>query len=265
MRFHFVSRAEFEANMGPHEAWVEENGIPLVQAVPVHERKLAIIGGGPSVQSKLHRLRRWDGDIWAINATVGYLQRKGIKSTLVTVDPKVLDAADFNEHLGAQDALLGACCDPALFRAYAGKVRAFYTRPNAQAPFVASGANTTVTRLPLVAHNLGYKDVTFFGCEGSYRDTSHVGENRRGDKRLYILAGGVRYCTEPYMLVQDQWLADLIARFPANCKEESGGLLRAMIRHPDWTVIGVSDSMKNHLEASRQQFYGRLPGLQLGA
>ena len=108
----------------------------------------------------------------------------------------------------------------------------------------------------LFALHLGL--LTFFGCEGSYKGDSHVTAIGQGEKRLYILAGGVKYCTEPYMMVQGEWLSDLIMKFP-NCKEESGGLLRAMIRHPDWTVLGVSDAMKTHLEASQRQFHQKHP------
>jgi uncharacterized Rossmann fold enzyme len=256
MRFHFVSRAENEGNMTPHE---EANAnVPLVEATDSHSRKLAIVGGGPSVQNKLAKLRKWKGDIWAINATTSYLARKGIRNTLVSVDPCVLELEDYEAHKGAQSAILGACCDPKLFELYVWRVRAFYTRPNPRAPFIAGGGTTTATRLPLVAHALGYQEITFFGCEGSYLDESHVGTDKRADKRLYILAGGVRYCTEPYMMVQGQWLADLISKFPAHCHEESGGLLRAMIKHPDWTVLGVSDAMKTHLEDSRQQFQEKI-------
>lgn len=252
MRFHFVTRTEHEINMDPHEA--ANAGVPLVPVLAAHDRKLAIVGGGPSVQSKLAKLRKWGGDIWAINATTSYLTRKGIRNTLVSVDPITLDPQDFEVHKGAAGAILGACCDPRLFEEYAGRAQAFYTRANARAPFVASGGNTTATRLVLVAHSLGYQDITFFGCEGSYRDESHVGQSKRADQRLYILAGGVRYCTEPYMMLQGQWLSGLITKFPNHCHEQSGGLLRAMIHHPDWTVVGVSDAMKTHLEDSKRNY-----------
>ncbi len=242
--------------MDPHE---EANvGVPLVQITAPHSRKLAIVGGGPSVQVKLNKLRKWKGDIWAINATTSYLTRKGIKNTLVSVDPCTLAQDDLEAHKGAENAILGACCDPRLFAAYSGRAQSFFTRPNARAPFVASGGNTTATRLPLVAHALGYENITFFGCEGSYVDDSHIDQNKRSERRLYILTGGVRYCTEPHFMVQSEWLADLIAKYPANCHEDSGGLLRAMIRHPDWTVLGVSDAMKVHLEDSKRQFIGKL-------
>ena len=252
MRFHFVSRAENEGNMTPHEE--ANRSVPLVRKLASHSRKLAIVGGGPSVHAKLGKLLKWKGDIWAINATTSYLTRKGIKNTLVSVDPIVLEYQDFQAHKGAEGAILAACCDPILFAEYEGKAQSFYTRPNPLAPFVAGGGSTTATRMVLVAHTLGYEDITFFGCEGSYVDESHVDQNKRSDKRLYILAGGVNYCTEPHFMVQSQWLAELITKYPDHCSEESSGLLRAMIRHPDWTVLGVSDAMKQHLELSRKQW-----------
>ena len=256
MRFHFVSRAEHGDNIGPHED--ANAGVPLVHITAPHSRKLAIVGGGPSVQSKLAKLRRWKDDVWAINATTSYLTRKGIRNTLISVDPCALTPEDYEAHKGAQSAILAMCCDPKLFAAYAGKAQAFYTRPTPKAPFVAGGGNSTATRMVLVAHSLGYDDITFFGCEGSYIEASHVDQNKRSDKRLYILAGGVRYCTEPHLMQQGQWLAELIIKFPTHCREESGGLLRAMIQHPDWTVLGVSDAMKRHMEESRQQFEAKM-------
>lgn len=250
-RFHFVMQAVHAGNMDKHEALA--HSVPLVPISAPHSRKLAIVGGGPSVQTKLKKLRQWKGDIWAINATVGYLSHKGIKSTLVSVDPIVLEPEDFDNHKGAENALLAACCDPKLFEEYAGMAQTYYTRPNPRAPFVATGGCTTATRLPMLAISMGYRDITFFGCEGSYEHESHIHENRRGDKRLYILAGGVRYCTEPHMMSQCEWLSDAILKYPQGLSEESGGLLRAMIRHPDWTMIGVSDAMKNHMEESHRK------------
>ena len=258
MRFTFIPEAAHASNMDAHERYVQARNIPLVPESLVHTRKLAIVGGGPSIRTKLNKLRKWKGDIWAINATVGYLLSKGIRSTLVSVDPCILTADDFRLHQGAERALLAACCDPALFNAYVGRVQAFYTRDNPLAPFVAHGGNTTATRLPLLAIKMGYEDITFFGCEGSYAETSHVHENRRSDKRIYILAGGVRYCTEPHMMLQDEWLAGLLTKYPDKVKEQSGGLLRAMCRHPDWTVLGVSDAMKTHLESSFMQHKANL-------
>ena len=258
MRFNFTMEAVNASNMDPHEKWVQDKGIPLVPISASHSRKLAIVGGGPSVKTKLKKLRNWKGDIWAINATVSYLARKGIKSTLVTVDPITLTESDLEAHRGGKDALIAACCDPRLFQMYAGKVKTFYTRPNERAPFVADGANTTATRLPMLAIKMGYSDMTFFGCESSYETESHITENKRSDKRLYIQAGFKRYCTEPHLMVQAKWLSELITKYPEQIREESGGLLGAMCRHPDWTVIGVSDAMKTHLEDSHEQFRSRL-------
>ena len=252
MRFHFVSRAENESNMTPHES--ANCNVPMIEARTAHTRKLAIVGGGPSVQRKLAKLRKWNGDIWAINATTSYLTRKGIKNTLVSVDPIALEPQDFAAHKGAEGAILAACCDPRLFAEYAGRARTFYTRANPRAEFIASGGSTTATRLVLVAHRMGFNDITFFGCEGSYEDVSHVDQDKRSAKRLYILAGGVRYCTEPHLMVQGEWLSELIRKYPDHCREESGGLLCAMIRHPDWTVLGVSDAMKSHFEESRKSY-----------
>ena len=258
MRFNFTMEAEHAANMDRHEAWAQANDIPLVPISAPHSRKLAIVGGGPSVRSKLAKLRKWKGDIWAINATVYYLARKGISATLVTVDPITLTDEDFEAHTGGKDALLAACCDPRLFEEYAGRVQAFYTRPSPYAPFVADGANTTATRLPMLAIKMGYRDMTFFGCEGSYEDESHITENKRSAKRLYIQAGSMRYCTEPHFMLQSEWLAGLLTKYPDRVRDESGGLLRAMCRHPDWTVIGVSDAMKTHLEASHEKHRAHL-------
>jgi hypothetical protein len=251
VRFPFAPMGQNEDLIAPHIAYSESLNVPLVQIEKPHGRKLAVVGGGPSVKAHLKRLRRWDGDIWAINGAVQYLLDHGIKSVLFTVDPCI--RYDFARIRNAESALLSAACEPRLFNHFSGHVQMFYMDKSEKALFNASGGCSSATRVPMVAINMGYRDVTYFGCEGSYDGDTHGYQDKKSEYELWIEAGGRRYRTDPTLVMQCQYLTSLITAFPKGFKEKSGGLLRAMIEYPDtWTMTQVSGSLKNRLEANFQ-------------
>lgn len=266
VRFLFESMGVSPERIAPNTESALARGIPLVQPAKAHDRKLAVVGSGPSLRHHLKSLRKWKGDIWAINGTVKYLHDNGIKSTLISVDPG--ERKDYPRVLQAKDALLAVVCDPVLFDAYEGRVKGFFISPDPRAPFEASGGCTTACRAPMLAIQMGYRDITFYGCEGSYEGDTHVYADFKdeGPLELYVeeYAGGKGYrcCVEG--LMQSQYLSDLIRKFPQGFREKCGGLLRVMLEHPDtWTMAQVSGALKDRLEQSFARQQGTQQGAQL--
>jgi hypothetical protein len=110
------------------------------------------------------------------------------------------------------------------------------------------GGSTTAASMPVLSGILGYKDVTYFGCESSFIDRDHAYLNENREHQLIVRAAGVDYRTTPPFLVQAQELANILREFPQVYKEQSGGLLRALIAHDDWSIAAVSKALKEHLE-----------------
>jgi hypothetical protein len=212
---------------------------PCIQKCAPHGRRLAIVGGGPLVVHDLDELRTWQGDIWAINNTAQWLTERGIDCTLFSVDAAPM-------RINARDAILARYCHPELFEQFDSRALAvdfIETHPEG-----LSGGRSSSTRAPGVAFHMGYLDVSFFGCEGSFLEMDHVDRNEGIPEQLIVRAGGMDYRTDPGFIIQCEELAQIL-RLDGVFHNRSGGLLKAMIENPDtWAIVGVSPAMKKHLE-----------------
>jgi len=211
-----------------------------LQKCAPHGRKLAVVGGGPHVLEHLEELRAWDGDIWGINHTAQWLCDQGIDATMFSVDPLPFAPK-------ARKAILATVCDPAVFDGIP-ETWAFDTIETHTEGL--AGGSSSATRAPAASFFLGYLNVSFFGCEGSYQfERSHVDRNLEDAAQFIVKAGEHEYLTCSQFLIQCQELATLVRTFPDVYHDRSGGLLAGMIDHPDtWSIVAVSASMKQHLE-----------------
>ena len=110
-------RLQFKAVPGHDEGTARSNvaasaGFPRVKREE-REHPVAVVGGGPLLD--LEAVRRWPGDIWAINSTADFLLDRGIDCTFFTTDPHPFKTT-------AAKRLLASHCDPSVF---AGDVQMF--------------------------------------------------------------------------------------------------------------------------------------------
>lgn len=260
-----------------YEAQQEANiaaGYRSIQMAPIHDVPLAVVGGGPSIKQHVAELISWPGHIWGINQSAQWLLKNFQPTCPVWMftadpDPRCADFAD-----GVEQAILGGSCHPLLFEKFDRQnVRYFLTRPTksalahykseveANGPLATTKVETfgpsSVTRTFMPALMLGYKDVTYFGCEGSIDETTleanacrndyAIGHRSHKNLRLMIIrAGDKEYVTTPDYYITTTCLADVMKAYP-KLKEKSGGLLRAMIEHEDWSCVAVSEQLRNDL------------------
>lgn len=197
---------------------------------------LAIVGGGPSVARKLPDIKKHD-DVWGINHMGAWLNRRNIAAAMISVDGGEMSG------VACERAFLASCCHPDVFKQFP-VVEKFDL-----AEYVAggvSGGTTTATRAAVLALRMGYRKITFYGCEGSYAKDYHIGKKVDIDREVIVRAGK-DYRTSVPMMLQAEEMADMIREFPGVFKEKCGGLLRGMIKHPDWEVVAVSKAMRDHL------------------
>lgn len=218
--------------------------VPMIEPRAEHDWPLAIVGGGPSTAAALDELKGWFGQIWAINGAASYLAAAGIDSVMVSVDPLELSPWMFE---GVKHGLFASCAHPTTFEAMEGHCNRFHMSEYHEAG--VGGGCTTASRLPMVALLLGYRQISYFGCEGSFVDVDHAYENRQGEEQLIVRAGGKLYRTYPEFLIQSENLAELMIQLPHLFKNRSGGLLQAIIENKDtWEVAAVSEALKAKLE-----------------
>lgn len=218
--------------------------VPQIEQAPPHGRKLAIVGGGPSVSDHIATLKAWDGDIWAINRMPRFLGRFGIAPTLITVDACDVPEA-FCEPEEAQGAIFASWCAPNIVSRFDG-ARIVHMEP--LVPGGIFGASTTAGSAPLIALSLGYTDITWFGCEGSFSTRDHAFEHVGEPHQLVVRAWASDFRTYPEFLTQCQEIASILKAFPDQFHEESGGLLRAITKDDQWSIVAVSGPLKQHLE-----------------
>jgi hypothetical protein len=208
--------------------------LPRIAQQKIHGRTLALCGGGPSLADHLDEIRSFD-EVWAINEAAHWLKGQGIKATLFTVDPLPMAAEAYD----VESAIFSTAVDPIAFEYMAGRdVRLFDS---------LYGGPTSASRAPQVALKLGFGRVTFFGCEGSIGEVSHVYGNLQNAGKLVVRCGGEDYLTQPDYYTQSQYLAEFICDHPGVFAERSGGLLAAMCRHADHQVIALAPDLKAKL------------------
>lgn len=210
--------------------------------------RLAVVGGGPSLKERIGELRAGFEHVWAVNGTGAWLARNRVTSKFFSVDqmPVLADRVGF-----AGEAILGTCVHPRVFNCFhSDDVLVFevYDRNDPREGAVR-GWNTTATFAPALALKMGFESVHFFGCDSSFGETSHVDRNEQQPLQVLIKAGGEVYRATLGMMVQAEALSNLIREFPQYLFNHSGGLMKAMLEHPEtWEVVGFSDQLKDDME-----------------
>jgi hypothetical protein len=152
-----------------------ERGLPLCKPLPERKTKLAIVGSGPSVRDYLEELRHFDGDVWAINGAYDCLQDHGIIADgFVACDP-VPELIDYLKHPSHKTTFyIAGSVDPPVIDALKGyDVRLWFLEheidyPKGYGIYKVKGGTTMLLRAPLLAHMLGYRDLTIYGADSSF-------------------------------------------------------------------------------------------------
>jgi hypothetical protein len=211
----------------------------------------AVVGGGPSAKSSIDILRKWPGDIFAVNDTAGFLSDNGVPCYIFSVDStEVL----FKIGPLVKGAFFASRVDREQFKQFKrADVRTFHMLediPDNKGDI--EGGATGVCRTPHLLLRLGYRGIYFFGCEGSFYDTTHVtGKSEAAFANMMIVqAGGIDYLTNAAFVIQSKYLGEVIKTHPKFLINASGGLLKGMIENWDtWEVVAIRDDLRSQYAA----------------
>lgn len=226
-------------------------GFPYVREEFPHGRRLAVVGGGPSIVDHLDEIRSYT-DVWAINGACGFLRERGIVSTLLACDPVPFLAERVR---GAKTAILCSRCDPAVFDALKGAEITLFDAlqdklTGGYATWLSVSAMSAVFQLSMA---YGFRQTVFYGCEGSYESTTHAYMDDPQGHRFVVSCGGGEYLTVPELYIQCQQMAPLFRLSVSDAfTERSGGLLRAMIQNEDHDIVKVSRALLASLETIKE-------------
>lgn len=223
--------------------------VRCITLVPPHDFPLAVVGGGLSAKHSLADLKAWPGHIWAINQTAQWLVSEGRSTDVwmfsVSPTPRI---ATYLE--GIERALLASQCHPDVFQGLAergAEVLKFHL-------FEGSGPATAPNAV-FPSAILGFKEITFFGCEGSFSRDPYFYRYETKPDQLVVRAGGRDYVTSLDLFITTEVMAAVIREYPERHKERSGGLLRAMLQDPEWGVVAWSESLRDKLDAGAVEKY----------
>lgn len=221
--------------------------LPTVEVKPVvpsNGRKLAVVGGGPSINKHVETLKNWPGDLWAINGAYHWLKKHGIESTFIACDPHVI-VADWAENV--TKALVTTRCHQKVFevlKANGANIRVFDL--DGQHKIITSSSTAGCSIHLAVMH--GYKDVTFFGCESSYPPgQTHAYFHEERAEEMIIRVGVEEFHTAPDFFIQALEMSSVL-RDADGLHEQSGGLLRALINDPQYHITWISEGLFKQLK-----------------
>lgn len=201
---------------------------------------LAVVGGGASVTRCVGELRAFDGEVWAVNGAFKWCKDRGIDATFYTVDalPIVSRMA-----AGARRAVLSHRCDPSTFSAVDGPIEVW------SGEHLGPSSATTST---LCGVERGHKSITFYGCDSCYSTAADAPNPSPIDckERIVVRVNGQEFLTNPGLIIQAEFLAEVIRTAPHVFKERSGGLLGALVACPEWEAVAATRSLYESLTAA---------------
>lgn len=240
-----VSPEEIDEQVVKAKALKLPSVIGKFDAVPDNGKKLAVVGGGRSILDHEDVLKNWDGDVWAINGTYHWCEARGIKSTFIACDPHII-VSQWAKN--AKRALVTTRCHPDVFtvlRDSQAEVRTFDLEGEYK---VLTGSSTALAAFHLSLLD-GYKNVTWFGCEGSYPPGgTHAYMHEPRSEELIVEVGDEQFHTAPDYLIQSLEMSNIFRLGADGLHEQSGGLLSALIKEPSYRILWVSKPLMDGLK-----------------
>ncbi len=208
--------------------------------------RLAIVAGGPSIKNRLKDIRKYP-DRWICASTMPWAVMMGLKGTYFNIDPSPDCVV---ETRGVEKAILATTVHPKVFDALEGKdIGVFDLRASDKDQ---NHGVTTATAVPELAILLGYKEVCFFGCESSFKESTHAYRNdlETNKNQIWVECGERTYQTRPDYFLQALYIAEHIRVFPWMFKEKSGGLLWALVKFGTYKIVALADILNPVLKAA---------------
>ena len=211
----------------------------------------AVVGGGPSARHQIEMLQKWDGDVFAVNDTAGYLSDNGVECYLYSIDGSEVPFKVGKNVAGALFASRVHKKQFAQIKKMGKPIRIFDLTEDCRMRGIEGGV-TGVCRTPHLLLSMGYQGIAFFGVDGSFEgDMTHTSgdSDSAKDNMIIVRAAGKDYVTHAGFMLQNEWLAEKVERHSKFLTIMSGGLLPAMVADPNWSVIAVADDLKAKYEA----------------
>jgi hypothetical protein len=205
----------------------------------------AVVGGGESLKDNLNILRTWPGHIYGVNDTAAYLSEHGIASTIYSIDCTPIP---YRKGKKIKGALFASRCHKNQFTYK--NIRVFDMVEDDKEG--VGGGVSGVGRSIHLFLRMGYRGITYFGCDSSFTGATHLSgtQNIAFENMIIVRAGNKEYLTNAAMILQAQYMVDCFIKYPQFLVNASGGLMQGMLENPDtWEVVAVAEDLKNQYES----------------
>lgn len=202
--------------------------LPWLDKAEAHEGTAVIVGGGPSLRSKLGEIalhQAHGATIFATNGTAKFLARNGITPDFhVVLDARPENAEFVSEPMDGTDYLIASQCDPRVYQNLKGYPVTVW---HPYVPLIAEivchdpkpvhmvGCGSTVCLKAIgIAHAMGYRSFGLYGMDSSYDADQHHAYSQPqndSDRILDVQVGEKLFKAAPWMVSQANEFQDLAA------------------------------------------------------
>lgn len=190
-----------------------ELGLPEMAEMQAHERHVAIVAGGPSINDTLPSIRALADngcDVWAINGAHDWLLDRGVKPDAAWLIDGRPENVKFYRKPSDCTYYIGSRCAPEVFAALAESDVVVWHDANSgrfvpDDKLLVGGGTTMGVKALTAAWILGYRTIHAFGYDSCYKFTEHHGyrqEMNDGETVYDVTVDGVTYRASAWMLGQ---------------------------------------------------------------
>ena len=197
-------------------------GLPMFVGQPRHLGSALVIGGGPSLNDTLPKLRfrrNWGGTIFAVGNTSDWLIKCGLYPDFhVLLDARPENVEFVRNPVKGVQYLVAAQCHPSVFQALEGYdvvvwvadvegMRSLIETHEDKPIVLVGGGGTVGLKAMMLAYLWGFRDIRLFGFDSSYLNGEHHAypqELNDGQTITEIEVDGETFTCSPWMEHQAQ-------------------------------------------------------------
>lgn len=188
--------------------------IPFQEIIGTESGAVSVVGSGPSLKETWMKLRDFDGDIVACNASFQFLLDKGMVPKYMMcfdADPLMLEFITPHPEV---TYLIGSRCPPKTFEMLKGckvvvwhaagdeHIETILNKHGKMEPMI-SGGTAAITRCMMLVQPLGYDEIHLWGADSSFKNgDTHIRKSTTVENRMTVMVANRVFQCAPWMAQQ---------------------------------------------------------------
>lgn len=239
-------------------------GFPEVTVEAAHDRVAVVIAGGPSLAEYVDALP--DGDIFAVNGVMRYLNRRGIVPEFFSMIDARPENIEFC-HGAALTYLMASQVDPPCLQ-YLDNVKLWHVAlpGSAQMPVQVGGATTVGLLTVVLAYVMGYRTIHMIGFDSCYGESHHAYPQKLndGERVIDVTVGDSTFKCAPWMAQQGREFCEVapeLVRMGCEIQVHGYGLIPTIAQNMEYPRTAADDRAEEILARLPE---GKVEGAEIG-